>query len=242
MANLGIGGLPHFVNALLVTSIFSAGNTYTYCATRSLYGLALEGRAPRFLRKCTRNGVPIWCFSVVMIFPFLSFLQVSNSSSQVLTWLINLITASGLIDYIVMTVTYICFYNACRAQGIDRKTFPYCGWFQPYCAYIALVWMVVIVFCYGYSSFAPWSTATFFSYYTMVIVTPALFIIWKLLKRTRFVPAREADLVWERPIVDAYEASFLSAPVSFWTEMLQLVGVARGKKDQRRSSVDKEQI
>lgn len=41
MQNLGVTGLPHFVNALLVTSIFSAGNTYTYCATRNLYGLAL---------------------------------------------------------------------------------------------------------------------------------------------------------------------------------------------------------
>ena len=39
MQNLGVGGLPNLVNALLVTSIFSAGNTYTYCSTRSLYGL-----------------------------------------------------------------------------------------------------------------------------------------------------------------------------------------------------------
>jgi len=34
MQNMGIEGFPHLVNALLVTSIFSAGNTYTYCATR----------------------------------------------------------------------------------------------------------------------------------------------------------------------------------------------------------------
>lgn len=76
MRNLKISGLPHVTNALLVTSIFSAGNTYTYCATRSLFGLALEGRAPRFLTKCTKQGVPIYCFLVTMMFPFLSFLQV----------------------------------------------------------------------------------------------------------------------------------------------------------------------
>jgi amino acid transporter len=67
MQNLGITGLPNLINALLVTSIFSAGNTYTYCATRSLYGLALEGRAPKILRYCTKRGVPIWCFCVVMV-------------------------------------------------------------------------------------------------------------------------------------------------------------------------------
>lgn len=81
--------------SLLLTSIFSAGNTYFYCAIRTLYSLALEGRAPRFLTHTTRKGVPIYCFAVVMIFPLLSFLQVSNSSSVVITWFANLVTAGG---------------------------------------------------------------------------------------------------------------------------------------------------
>lgn len=236
MNNLGIEGLPHVVNALLVTSIFSAGNTYTYCATRSLYGLALNGQAPSFLRKCTKSGVPYWCFAIVMLFPFLSFLQVSSGSAIVLTWLINLVTAAGVINYIVITVTFICFYRACKAQGLDRRSLPYTGWFQPYCAYIGLIWMIFIVTCYGYSSFLPWSVSSFFSYYTMVIVAPILFVFWKILKRTRFVSATRADLIWERPIVDAYESSFLSPPVGFWTEMLQLVGLKRNKKDRRAST------
>lgn len=237
MTNLGISVMPHITNALMVTSIFSAGNTYTYCATRNLYGLALEGRAPAFLKKCTRNGVPIWAFCIVMLFPFLSFLSVSSGSSQVLTWLINLITAGGIIDYIVMCVTYICFFNACKAQGVDRNTFPYTGWFQPYCGYIGLTGMSLVVIFYGYSSFTPWNVGTFFSYYTMVIVAPILYVAWKLIKRTRVVRSSEVDLVWERPIVDAYEATFLGPGVGFWTEMLQLVGFRRGKKDERRTSV-----
>lgn len=31
-----------------------------------------------------------------------------------------------------MTITYIFFYRACKAQGVDRKAFSYTGWFQPY--------------------------------------------------------------------------------------------------------------
>ena len=237
MNNLRVQGFPHFVNALLVTSIFSAGNTYTYCATRTLYGLALEGRAPRVLRYCTKNGVPVWCFCVVMVFPFLSFLQLSGGSVIVLNWLINLITAGGVINYIVMCITYIFFYRACKAQGVDRKSFPYTGWFQPYCAWIALVWMTLVVLCYGYSSLGPvFSISSFFSYYTMVGIAPILFIFWKVLKRTRFVKPIEADLVWERPIVDAYEETFISPPIGFWTEMLQLFGIGRGKKDRRGST------
>lgn len=170
MSNLGITGLPHLVNALLCTSIFSAGNTYTYCATRSLYGMALDGRAPKVLRYCTKSGIPIFCFAVTMVFPCLSFLQVSNGSAKVLSWLINLVTAGGVINYISMTITFICFHRACVAQGIDRKTFPYCGWFQPYSAYIGLIWMVIIVTCYGYTSYAPWNTENWFIYYAMLIL------------------------------------------------------------------------
>lgn len=229
MQNLAIPVLPHITNALLITCIFSAGNAYTYCATRTLYGLALEGRAPKILRKCTPNGVPIYCFCVVMLFPLLSFLQVSNGSNKVLTWLVNLITAGGIIDFIVICVTYLCFYRACKAQGLDRKTLPYCGWFQPYSAWIALVFLTCVVFTYGYSVFLPghWKIDDFFSYYTMVGVAPVLYVFWKLLKRTDLVSKHEADLLWDAPIIDAYERTFLSPPVGFWTEMLQLVGIKR---------------
>lgn len=239
MQNLGVTGLPNFVNALLVTSIFSAGNTYTYCATRSLYGLALEGRAPKFLRYCTKRGVPVFCFAVTMVFPCLSFLQLSNASATVLNWLINLVTAGGVINYIVITVTYICFYRACKAQGLDRRTLPYYAYFQPYCGYIGLVWMIIIVFCYGYSSFIPWSVQNFFIYYAMLIVAPCTFLGWKIIKRTRFVGPLEADLVWERPLIDAYEATFIDKPVGFWVEMLQLFGIKRraGGNDQRTGSI-----
>ncbi|PKS04926.1 hypothetical protein jhhlp_008292 [Lomentospora prolificans] len=237
MKNMNIKILPHVTNFLMFTSIFSAGNTYTYCAIRSLYSLALEGRAPKFLTKVTKSGVPIYCYFVVMLFPFLSFLQVSNSSATVLTWLVSLVTAGGLIDYIVMTVTYIFFYRACVAQGVDRKTFPYCGWFQPYSAWIALVAEVTVTLCYGYSSFQPPNVETFFQNYTMVVLAPILFIGWKVVKKTKFIKPHEADLVYQRPAIDAYEAAIKTPPVSFWTEMVQLVGFRR-RKVKDREQVD----
>ncbi|THV70294.1 putative amino acid permease [Aureobasidium pullulans] len=220
MKNMGIGGLPHLVSALLVTSIFSAGNTYTFCATRSLYGLAIEGRAPKALRYCTKSGVPLVCFAIVMIFPCLAFLQVSSGSNLVLGWLINLVTAGGVINYLVMCITYIFFYRACQAQALDRNTLPYKGWFQPYCAYLGAAWMIMIVFCYGYTAFAPWSVDSFFIYYTLLLLAPVTYFSWKLIKRTKIVKPLEADLVWERPTIDAYEQTFIDPPMTFWGEML----------------------
>lgn len=45
-----------------------------------------------------------------------------------LTRFANLTEAAQLIDYIVMCITYIFFYRACKAQGLDRNTLPYRGW------------------------------------------------------------------------------------------------------------------
>lgn len=129
MQNLGITGLPHLVNALLLTSIFSAGNSYCYMATRSLYSLSLQGQAPKFLQATTKSGVPYLCFAVTMIFPFLSFLQVGSGTSQAIKWLVNIVTASQQLNYTIMGITYLFFYRALKAQGIDRRTLPYRGTF-----------------------------------------------------------------------------------------------------------------
>jgi amino acid transporter len=219
-------------NALLVTSIFSAGNAYTYYGTRSLYGLALQGQAPKVFRRCTKAGVPIYCLCVVIVFPFLAFLNVSSGSAQVLTWLTNIITAAQVIDYIIICVTYLFFYRALRAQSMDRRTLPYYGYFQPYSAWIGLIWMTCVVCCYGYSTFLPgnFTVGDFFTYYTMVLAAPVLFFGWKLFKRTKFIKAHEADLVWDRPVIDAYEATFTEYAPGFWTEILQMFGLRRKKQ------------
>ncbi|ETN41613.1 uncharacterized protein HMPREF1541_03549 [Cyphellophora europaea CBS 101466] len=231
MSNLGIEALPHVVNALIITSIFSAGNTYTYCASRTLYSLALSGHAPKVFTKTTRKGVPILALAVTMLFPFLSFLQLSGNSSTVLVWLIDVITAGALIDFTVICTTYLMFYRACRAQYFDRRWLPYTAWFQPYCAWIGAIATVFVCLCYGYTSFVPWSMQSFFRNYTLQIFNIVLFLGWKLAKKTRWQKAKDIDLVWERPVIDAYEASFTDAPNGFWTEVLQLFGMRRGRKD-----------
>lgn len=237
MNNLGIGILPHITNALLVTSIFSAGNAYTYCGARSLYGLALDGQAPRFLRKCTKSGAPVYALGCTMIFPCLAFLNLSSSTSQVLSWFVNLVTGAQVINYIVICTTYIFFYRACRAQGLDRSRLPYYGRFQPYCGYIGVCVMTTIVFVYGYSVFLPgrWDVKSFFTYYTMVLIAPVLYFGWKLTHRTKIVRPEEADLVWVAPAIDAYEASYEEDVPGFWVEIAQIFGLYRKPKSKAQA-------
>jgi amino acid transporter len=99
MNRLKIEVLPDIDNAMVLASAFSAGNSYVYCASRSLYGLALEGKAPRFLTNSTKQCVLVYCVAVTLSIALLSFLQVSNNAAMALNWFVNLVTASQLINF-----------------------------------------------------------------------------------------------------------------------------------------------
>ena len=163
MNRLRIGVLPHIVNAMVLTSAFSAGNSYVYCASRSLFGLALEGKAPKILTTVNRTGVPIYCVGVVLTISLLSFLQLSEKASVVLSWVVSLVTASQLINFSVMCLTYTFFHRALKAQGLDRRTLPYRAWFMPYFAWYSLIACSTMALVGGYTVFLPgnWDVPSF---------------------------------------------------------------------------------
>ncbi|KAM9918643.1 hypothetical protein OXX80_012910, partial [Metschnikowia pulcherrima] len=116
MQNMGIQVLPDIVNILLVTAAFSAGNSYTYCSSRTLYGFALDGYAPRFLTATTKSGIPMYCVLISLCWSLISFLQLGEGSAVVLNWIINLITSCQLINFTILCFVYVFFYRALKAQ------------------------------------------------------------------------------------------------------------------------------
>lgn len=95
-----------------------------------------------------------------------------------------------------------------------------------------MIFLIFVVTCYGYTTFLPgnFTADTFLTYYMMVLVAPVLFFGWKLFKRTKFIKPLECDLVWQGPVIDAYEASYNEPAVGFWTEIGQMFGFRRNKK------------
>lgn len=138
MGRLAIRGLPHLVNALIMTSIFSSGNGILFAATRTLHGIALEGYAPGLFARCTGSGVPVFALLLALSFGLLAFLQVISASAKVLTYLVDLITCCQLLNYGCTALTYRHFYAALERQGVKRETLPYRGRRQPYTSYLAM--------------------------------------------------------------------------------------------------------
>ncbi|KAG6008150.1 hypothetical protein E4U21_004907 [Claviceps maximensis] len=214
MNRLGIPALPHIVNAMVLTAAFSAGNSFVYCASRSLYGLALEGRAPRFLTICTNKGVPLYCVGFVLLFALLAFLQLSQNASIVLGWLVSLVTASQLLNFCCICTSYLCFYRALKAQGISRDSLPYKAWFMPFAAYYALVAAFLMAFVGGYTVFLPgqWSVSSFFFSYTMLAVFPILYMGYKVIRKTKIHKPGEVDLFKDLDVIEEYQKNYVPRP------------------------------
>ena len=79
---VGIRVLNHIINACILIFVLSAANSDMYIASRTLYGLAAEGKAPRIFARVNRLGVPWPALILSMLFCGLVFLNVSSSSAK----------------------------------------------------------------------------------------------------------------------------------------------------------------
>ncbi|KAJ5712555.1 hypothetical protein N7493_009023 [Penicillium malachiteum] len=210
MERLKISGLPHLVNALIMTSIFSAGNGLLFTATRTLHGMSITGHAPQFFSRCTKAGVPIYALFFALSFCLLAFLQVNTSSAEVMDYLVDLVTCCQLINYGFTAFTYRHFYSALKRQGISRDSLPYKGKFQPYTSYLAMGGTTFMVLAGGYDIFLKggWSVMWFFLDYGMIGFFAVAFVGWKLAFRTKYVTPGTADLSLGglKEEIDTYEA------------------------------------
>lgn len=86
----GVKGLDHVINACILLFVFSASNSDLYIASRTIYGLACEGKAPAFLAKTDKRGVPIYALGVSSLFGLLAYMNVAEDSTTVFGYFVNL--------------------------------------------------------------------------------------------------------------------------------------------------------
>ncbi|KAK6076704.1 Dicarboxylic amino acid permease 3 [Seiridium cupressi] len=194
--NAGIRVVPSIINAVVVTSAWSAANSGMLSGTRSLYGLAKEGRAPKVFARLNRYSVPYIAVALYSVFLALGYLTLSDSASTVFAWLVNLIAVSALVNWSVILITYLRFQYGCKAQGIDRRELPWSAPLQPYLTWFSLAVFMFLLLTSGYTVFikGQWSTQTFVSSYINIPIILALYFGYKLTKRTKLVPLTEVPI------------------------------------------------
>ncbi|KAF2686689.1 amino-acid permease inda1 [Lentithecium fluviatile CBS 122367] len=206
--NASIPVLPHIINAVILSSASSSGNAFLYTGSRYLFGIAQNGQAPRFLLKCSKKGVPIYCVLITASISLLTFMSISTGANNVFLWFQNLTTIAQCITWCTITLTYTRFRKALEAQGVERNTLVFQSKGQPYVAWAAFTYFGLIIFFNGFKVFTqtPWGNDQVTSFLTAYIGVPiyfALFFFWKVFKKTSFVNPANADIWTGKAALDA---------------------------------------
>ncbi|KAK2592669.1 hypothetical protein QQS21_009636 [Conoideocrella luteorostrata] len=219
--NAGIKTLPAIINAVILTSAWSAGNSFFYASTRVLYSAALDGKAPAVLT-WEKFGVPFACVAATTALSCLVYLNVNNRSAEVFFWISNLSAVSTLIVWASVCYTYLRFYYGLRQQGVPRDTLPYRAPLQPYLAYFSIVFCLIVALFNGFDAFFPgkFSAKTFVPPYIDIPIFLTLFLGYKLVKRTKFVKLSEMDLWSGKAEIDRLEGTWKVIQPRNWLERI----------------------
>lgn len=191
----GIAFAASVMNAVILTSVLSAGNSSMYAATRTLFALAQNGNAPRMLAKVNKRGVPINALYVTTAFGLLAFLSSFFGNGVVYIWLLNASGLSGLIAWSGIAISHYRFRKAYIAQGKDPKDLIYRAKWYPFGPIFSFVVCLFIIIGQGYSSFMS-SSVDWNGLVVSYIGLPLFIMTWliyKFVMKTKVVPLNECN-------------------------------------------------
>ncbi|OJJ64080.1 hypothetical protein ASPSYDRAFT_192134 [Aspergillus sydowii CBS 593.65] len=183
------------INAIILVSIFSAVNSALYVGSRTLYGLAKEGAAPKIFMYTLKNGVPIVALVTFHLVGFFSLLNLSSGAGRVYTWVTSMTGVATFITWASICFCHIRVRRAMQLQNVSESLLPFKAAFWPWGAYSGLGISMFFIFFQGWTAFAPWNVEEFFMNYVIVLVFVLLFGTWKVWYRTLWVRLDSADLM-----------------------------------------------
>ncbi|KAE9962514.1 hypothetical protein BLS_000227 [Venturia inaequalis] len=213
----GIKSLPGVLNGCILLFIFSAANSDLYIAARTIYGLAVQGKAPAFLARTDRRGVPVYALGVSVVFCLLAYMNVSSDSKQVFNYFVNLVTQFGLLAWISILVTHIYFVKARIAQGVPETSLPYKAPAGIMGSYIALFFCILIsltknfdVFIKSPKTYGNFDYKNFITGYLGIPLYLIMIFGYKLITKEKAPGPMGADLFTGKAEIDREEQEFLA--------------------------------
>ncbi|MFS0781680.1 amino acid permease [Bacillus sp. 1P06AnD] len=187
------------MNAIILTSILSAGNSGLYAAARMLWNLSKEGNAPRFLGKINKRGIPMNALIATSLVGCLAFLSSLFGDGVVYVWLLNASGLTGFIAWAGIAISHYRFRKAFHAQGKHTDDLIYKAKWYPFGPIFALILCLIIILGQNYSAFAGDSIdwhGLLVSYISLPIFL-GCWIGYKWKYKTKVIPLNECDLEYK---------------------------------------------
>lgn len=149
--------LPSIMNAVIIITTLSIGNSSVYGSSRTLAALGALRQGPRILGYIDRNGRPLVALAIQFVFGLLCFLVASPNEGQtidVFQWMLSISGLGSLLTYFSICLCHIRFRSALRSRAREPKDeLVYCA--SVYGSYYGLVTIPIIMGLQFWASLFP---------------------------------------------------------------------------------------
>ncbi|HAO6025444.1 TPA: amino acid permease [Listeria monocytogenes] len=194
----GLAFAASVMNAVILTSVLSAGNSGLYASTRMLWAMARDKKAPKFLEKVNRRGIPMAALIVTTIVGAMTFITTLTENGTVIyTWLLSASGLTGFIAWVGIAISHYRFRKAFIKQGHDLSELKYKAKFFPFGPILALVLCILVIVGQDYAAFLKpeftnpaWWQKIGISY----IGLPIFLVFWlsfKFTNKTKVIPLED---------------------------------------------------
>jgi len=189
----------NLMNAVILSSVLSCGNSSMYVASRMLHAMSHSGKAPKIFGTLNARGVPVTALLATGLLSTLAFFSTAVGEHKIYQLFYNASSLSGFIIWLGIGVCHLRFRQAWTAQGRSPEELKFRSKFYPYGPWLAIVLFVVVLFGANIGVFqAPvFSWFDFITGYLMIPVVMLLYLGHKYWNQTRVIPLKECSFQFE---------------------------------------------
>lgn len=193
--NAGLAFAASFMNAVILTSVLSAGNSGMYASTRMLYSMSKDKLAFNSFSKTNKNGVPHISLIVTGIIVVVIF-AVQHFSGDAYEYIVAASGMTGFIAWVGIAVSHYRFRCAFDKQNYDKSKLKYTAKLFPFGPIFAGFLCIIVILGQDvdFIKTGDFDLNRFIITYMGIPVFLAFFIYHKVRYKTKKIPLEQLDL------------------------------------------------
>jgi len=183
------------MNAVILSSVLSCGNSSMYVASRMLHAMAHSRKAPAIFGSLNRRGVPVAALLATGLISALAFFSTRVGDQKIYQLFYNASSLSGFLIWLGIAICHLRFRKAWVAQGRSLDELRFKSKFFPYGPWLAIVLFVTVLFGANIGVFQTpvFSWFDFITGYLMIPTVVILYLGHKIWNKTRVVPLKDCN-------------------------------------------------
>ncbi|MBF7016891.1 amino acid permease [Staphylococcus durrellii] len=193
--NAGLAFAASFMNAVILTSVLSAGNSGMYASTRMLYSMSKDKLAFPVFAKTNKSGVPYVSLLVTAVIVIAIFV-LQHISGDAYEYIVAASGMTGFIAWVGIAISHYRFRKAFDKQHYDKSILKYKAKLFPFGPIFAGILCVIVIIGQDvdFIQTGHFNLNRFVVTYMGIPVFLAFFIYHKLRYKTKIIPLEKVNL------------------------------------------------